>query len=157
MPPKVPAMSLQDDFDDQCSDGRRRRSYRPLILLLVIAIGLFLVGAAGTVAVFAMRSQAVTAARDEELRAAKQAAAAARPLHSLDEFEKAVRGQHAEVVLATVGRPDKETAWADAKEGPSLRWVYRERVVNPATGNPYTSATILFDQDGIVTRVEYTE
>jgi hypothetical protein len=156
-------MSLQEDFDDYYFDRRRHKFKRPLLLLLVIGITLFVLGAAGSVAAFAVRAQAAAAASREaefqarQAAAAKQAATAPRRLYSRDEFEKAVRGQHGQAVLATMGRPDETTAGPNGKDGPTQRWVYRQRVANAATGNAYKSVAVLIDRDENVSGIEYAE
>jgi hypothetical protein len=118
-------MSLQDDFDDYYFESRSRRSKRPLILLLVISISLLLLCTAATVAVLVARGQAIS--RAEEARAAQQAAAirqalgAAQPLFTRDDFEKVVKGQHSQDLVAAIGRPDEKTVEANGNDGPTQR------------------------------------
>jgi hypothetical protein len=83
-------------------------------------------------------------------------------------FEAAVRGKTPEQVTAAVGRPDDtrekvpgETTFIPGPfGGQSITygfdwWVYRGRVINEATGQPYRAVAVRFGDGRRVDQFEY--
>jgi hypothetical protein len=85
---------------------------------------------------------------------------------SRKEFESKVQGKTRDEVMAAVGGPDAmqmSVPGGDEPGGgdagglvPAVHWwVYRDRVVNEATGKPYPTVRVRFNDSGKVDRIEY--
>jgi hypothetical protein len=168
-----------DDRDDGPPD--RSRNNTPLLLTLLLGGGillLVLVVGGGLVAYLAIgrakaradaayaRAEAAEAAarapdfREPDLHGGAAAnvppvaAPPARPVLSRQDFEAAVRWKNGDQIIAAVGRPD------DTRDGGGVTtkfewWIFRGRVMNPATGKPYPVASVQMEYGKQTGRIEY--
>ena len=173
-----------DDYaDDMDPNSDRRRSSSAgwvgglivggvlLALLLIIGVGaLFFVRTA------AVRQEAI-AARDAEAKRVglgdEEAARRGRELvrekggvaktYTRDEFRRLVMGKTGDEIVAAVGRPDdarKDVAGETRRDGVIVTenhdwWEFRDRVLNDATGKPFSRAAVRFNNKGQADRLDY--
>lgn len=171
-------MSQRDDFDDHYGNEPEKSSSWPIVLLL-LGGGLLLLIVVGVIGagILTLRHEAaaVNARAEAHLEAQKVQAEAMRPdanvvrpsgkgdatrrIYSRDDFEKTLRGQRIAKVVAELGEPDEKLMMARDRsdpDKPAERWIYRDRVNNPATGKPFNRAAIILDRDGTVRGFEYS-
>jgi hypothetical protein len=178
----MPRRRYEDD-DDYLPEPPRRSNPGLVVGLVVGGAVLALVAVGGLAVLFFARASAVrdeaVAARDAEAKrvglgdeeAARRGRELARekaaPAMTRSEFEKAVRGKTQAEIIAAVGRPDDtrenvpgETLRGAGPLGGNITfnynwWVFRNRVMNEATGKPYATVAIRFGHDGKADRFDY--
>jgi hypothetical protein len=150
-----------DDRDDDFHDRPRPdRGGNPVLIVLVIAGGVLLLIVLGCAGHWFVGSRAANQAVQQAeadakveaglLKGADGKVGDAKKVYTRDEWTKLVTGKTPAELIAVVGRPNSTT---DNPDNTPRRWMYWNRVMNPATGKA-GSAWLEFE-DGKVVRIEW--